>query len=53
MRFAEFFKGQTLTCGPATVSEVEILAFAHDYDPQWFHADPARAKPAVSRCAWR
>lgn len=44
MNFDEFQPGQTLVYGPATVSEAEILAFAHAYDPQWFHADPVRAQ---------
>jgi len=29
--------------GPETITEREIVAFARDYDPQWFHADPERA----------
>ncbi len=44
MNFAEFRPGQVLTYGPDSVSEAEILAFAREYDPQWFHADPVRAK---------
>ena len=44
MNFAEFRPGQVLTYGPDSVSEAEIVAFAREYDPQWFHADPARAK---------
>ena len=44
MRFEEFRPGQVLAFGPATLSEAEIVAFARDYDPQWFHADPARAR---------
>jgi acyl dehydratase len=44
MNFAEFHPGQILTYGPASVSEAQMLAFAHEYDPQWFHADAARAK---------
>jgi len=43
MKFAELTPGRSITVGPATVSEDEVLAFARDYDPQWFHADPARA----------
>jgi len=44
MMFDEFRPGQVLTYGPATVSEAEILAFAREYDPQWFHTDVARAR---------
>jgi acyl dehydratase len=44
MNFDEFRTGQVLVYGPDSVSEAQILAFAREYDPQWFHADPARAK---------
>jgi acyl dehydratase len=40
MRFAEFFPGQVIEAGPASVTEQEIIAFAKAYDPQWFHTDP-------------
>ena len=43
MLFDEFHAGQRLVCGPATVTEAEIVTFASAYDPQWFHTDPARA----------
>ena len=43
MQFHEFHVGQRITCGPATVSEAEIVAFANAYDPQWFHTDAVRA----------
>ncbi|TDU27995.1 acyl dehydratase [Panacagrimonas perspica] len=44
MKFAEFEQGQVIQLGPATVTEDEILAFARQHDPQWFHTDPARAQ---------
>ena len=44
MNFNEFRPGQMLTYGPDSVSEADILAFAGEYDPQWFHTNPARAK---------
>ena len=44
MKFRELSAGQVLTFGPARLSEDEIVAFARDYDPQWFHTDPQRAK---------
>ena len=47
MKFADFRAGQTIVHGPAVLSEADIVAFARDYDPQWFHVDPARA--AASR----
>ncbi len=43
MKFADFAAGQVLEAGPVAVSEAQILAFARDYDPQWFHADLPRA----------
>ena len=44
MKFAEFYRGQEITAGPYAVSQAEIIAFANDYDPQWFHNDPRAAK---------
>ena len=44
MTFDEFRCGQVLVRGPASVSEADMLAFARDYDPQWFHVDPSRAR---------
>ena len=44
MRFADFHAGQVLQYGPASLSETEILAFAREYDPQWFHVDVERAR---------
>ena len=38
-----------LTTGTRTVTQEEIVAFAREHDPQWFHTDPQRA--AQSR--WR
>jgi acyl dehydratase len=43
VKFADFHPGQRLTFGPATVDEAEMLAFAREYDPQWFHTDVPRA----------
>jgi acyl dehydratase len=47
MKFADFRRGQVLHYGPVTVSEAQIIAFAREYDPQWFHVDPERS--AASR----
>jgi len=44
MKFDEFRPGQVLTYGPDSLTEAQIIAFAREYDPQWFHADPERAK---------
>lgn len=41
MKFAEFHTGQQLTAGPHVVTEAEIVGFASQWDPQWFHADVA------------
>jgi acyl dehydratase len=43
MKFAEFFAGQVIEAGPVSLSADEIVAFARQYDPQWFHVDEARA----------
>ncbi|NMM84077.1 hypothetical protein B2J88_06850 [Rhodococcus sp. SRB_17] len=39
--------GQTLTLGSYTVSEDEILDFATQWDPQWFHTDKKAAESGV------
>lgn len=44
MKFAEFQVGQVLEAGPYAVSEAEILDFARQWDPQWFHTDVAAAE---------
>ena len=43
MHFSEFYPGQVITAGPEAINEHQIIAFAREYDPQWFHMDPARA----------
>lgn len=40
MKFEQFEAGQVITAGPYEVSEAEIIDFARQYDPQWFHTDP-------------
>ena len=47
MKFSEFSQGQVIHCGPASLTESQIIAFARDYDPQWFHTDPQRAAASV------
>ncbi len=44
MRFDEFSAGGIIEAGPYPVSEAEILEFAGQYDPQWFHTDPERSR---------
>ena len=43
MRFGDFHAGQQLRAGPVTLSQAQIVAYARDFDPQWFHVDPAAA----------
>lgn len=43
MKFAQFHPGQVLEAGPREITADEIVAFAREYDPQWFHADPDAA----------
>ena len=43
MRFAEFRDGQTLDCGSYTLGERELVEFAREWDPQWFHTDAQAA----------
>jgi acyl dehydratase len=43
MKFSEFKAGMVIKHPPVVVSEEEMLGFARDYDPQWFHTDVQRA----------
>ncbi len=43
MKFAEIKAGQLIEAGTVSVSEQEIIAFARQFDQQWFHIDPQRA----------
>jgi len=45
--FEDFRVGEVITLGKRTLSAVEIIAFARDFDPQPFHTDPERAKASV------
>lgn len=44
MKFSEFRADQQLKAGPYEVTEPEILRFAEQWDPQWFHTDVAAAR---------
>ena len=46
MKFADFHPGQVIEAGPHRVTEEELLDFARQWDPQWFHTDAARAGEA-------
>ncbi len=43
MKFAEFYNGQVLHAGPYSVTETEVLDYAKQWDPQWFHTEPTAA----------
>lgn len=43
MKFIDFQVGQIVEAGPYELTEDELLAFARQWDPQWFHIDPEAA----------
>lgn len=43
MKFNDFQVGQVIEAGPYELTEDELLAFARQWDPQWFHTDPEAA----------
>ncbi|MBC2661883.1 dehydratase [Novosphingobium flavum] len=45
--FEDLTLGETRRSASRTVTEAEIVAFARDHDPQWFHADPEAARASV------
>jgi acyl dehydratase len=40
----DFHPGEVIELGSRTVSAEEIIAFARQFDPQYFHVDPERAQ---------
>jgi len=44
MKFGEFHVGQVIEAGPYVLAQDALLAFANDWDPQWFHTDPEAAE---------
>lgn len=42
--FEDMDVGAVEEFGEYRVTEEEVLAFAENYDPQWFHTDPERAE---------
>jgi acyl dehydratase len=42
--FEDFEVGQRFETGSVTVSEADIIAFARQFDPQYYHIDPQAAK---------
>lgn len=46
-KFEDLEVGEERHSGPRTVTEAEMVAFAREYDPQWFHADPEAARQST------
>lgn len=42
--FEDYITGQIHDIGTVTISESEIIDFAKQFDPQYFHIDPEKAK---------
>ena len=42
--FEDYVPGRIYEFGTITVSEAEIIEFARQFDPQYFHTDPEKAK---------
>ncbi len=45
--FEDIEDGETATFGSYEVTASEIVEFAEQYDPQWFHTDPDRAAESM------
>jgi acyl dehydratase len=45
--FEDFEIGQRFETGSVTVSEADIIAFARQFDPQYYHIDPQAAKQSA------
>jgi len=45
--FEDFHVGQVIALGDRAVSEAEIIAFARQFDPQYFHTDPEAARRSI------
>ncbi len=43
MKFSEFKNGMLIQHPPVIVDQEQMLEFARQYDPQWFHTDPERS----------
>ena len=41
--FEDYVPGSTYSFGTGTLTERQIICFAEEYDPQFFHVDPAAA----------
>ena len=45
--FEDFSVGRVFDSGTRQLSEQDILGFAREYDPQYFHTDPEAAKKSI------
>jgi acyl dehydratase len=45
--FEDFHVGQVIALGHRAIGEAEIIAFATEFDPQYFHTDPAAARRSI------
>src|SRR5690349_10148827 len=45
--FEDFQAGHTWELGSYTFTEESIIEFAREYDPQYFHTDPVKAKESI------
>jgi len=45
--FEDFTIGRVFDSGTRQLSEQDILGFAREYDPQYFHTDPEAAKQSI------
>ena len=45
--FEDFTIGRVFDSGTRQLSEQDILSFAREYDPQYFHTDPEAAKQSI------
>lgn len=46
-KFEDLAVGEERVSGPRTVTGEEMVTFAREYDPQWFHADPEAARESA------
>lgn len=46
-KFEDLDVGEQRTSSHRVVTEEDIVAFAREYDPQWFHAEPDNAKESI------
>ena len=45
--FEDFPVGAVFDLGTITVTEEEIISYARQFDPQYFHVDPERARDSI------